>query len=60
MRFLLRRCVECSRYTLKPGCPLCGADTESAHPAKYSPDDKYARYRLASRYATTAGGGGSQ
>jgi len=21
-----------------------------AHPAKYSPDDKYARYRLADRY----------
>jgi len=51
MRFLLRRCVECIRYTLKQACPLCGADTESAHPAKYSPDDKYARYRLASRYA---------
>ncbi len=50
MRFLLRRCTPCGRYTLKAECVACGADTESAHPAKYSPDDKYARYRLASRY----------
>ena len=51
MRFLLRRCTaSCGRYTLDVQCPACGSDTESAHPAKYSPDDKYARYRLASRY----------
>lgn len=63
MRFLLRRCTSCNRYTLKARCPACDADTESVHPAKYSPDDKYARYRLASRYAERAadndGGGGS-
>ncbi len=58
MRFLLRRCVSCNRYTLKARCPACDADTESAHPAKYSPDDKYARYRLASRYAGQDSGGG--
>lgn len=58
MRFLLRRCVSCNRYTLKTRCPACDADTESAHPAKYSPDDKYARYRLASRYAGQDSGGG--
>lgn len=55
MRFLLRRCAECNRYTLKTECPLCGGDTETAHPAKYSPDDRYARYRLASRYSGAAG-----
>ena len=54
---LLRRCPACGRYTLRRGCPECGGDTRSAHPARYSPDDKYARYRLAERYA--AGGGGS-
>ena len=50
MRFQLRRCAKCHAYTLKPGCPKCGAETVSAHPAKFSPDDKYMRYRLASRY----------
>ena len=54
---LLRRCPACGRYTLRRGCPECGGDTRSAHPARYSPDDKYARYRLAERYA--AGGGGT-
>ena len=47
----MRRCAECGRYTLRRECPKCGADTRSAHPARYSPDDKYARYRLAERYA---------
>ena len=60
MRFLLRRCIECGAYTLKAQCPKCGSDTKSAHPAKYSPDDKYARYRLASRYGVQAGGGGGK
>jgi H/ACA ribonucleoprotein complex subunit 3 len=29
---------------------LCKEETVSAHPAKYSPDDKYIKYRLAERY----------
>lgn len=52
---LMRRCLACGVYTLKRQCSRCGgADTKSAHPARFSPDDKYARYRLAERYA---GGG---
>lgn len=31
-------------------CVKCDYETESVHPAKYSPDDKYSRYRLAERY----------
>ncbi len=50
----MRRCLLCGRYTLNPACPGCGGDTRSAHPAKYSPDDKYARYRLASKYGKSA------
>lgn len=45
MRNLLFKCVECSRYTMEAKCPRCGGATEIAAPAKYSPDDKYARYR---------------
>lgn len=50
MRFLLRKCSKCNHYTLKEKCPKCGEETISAHPAKFSPDDKYMRYRLAERY----------
>lgn len=50
MRFQLRRCIKCYNYTLKERCPKCNHETISAHPAKFSPDDKYMRYRLAERY----------
>lgn len=55
MKPQIRRCAECGRYTLKPACPACGGATGSAHPARFSPDDKYMRYRLAERYAQGAG-----
>lgn len=50
MRFQLRRCIECCMYTIKRSCRSCGGDAPLAHPAKFSPDDKYRRYRLPSRY----------
>lgn len=50
MRFQLRKCSECGVYTLKTNCPKCNEETKSAHPAKFSPDDKYVRYRLEERY----------
>ena len=50
MRSQLRKCTECEKYTLKLNCPSCNKETISAHPAKFSPDDKYMRYRLAERY----------
>ena len=51
MRFQMRRCGGCGRYSLKRECPKCGEETVSAHPAKFSPDDKYMRYRLVDRYS---------
>ena len=50
MRFQLRKCSKCGVYTLKNDCPKCNEETKSAHPAKFSPDDKYMRYRLEERY----------
>jgi len=50
MKFQLRKCQKCNRYSLKEKCRLCNQETISAHPAKFSPDDKYMRYRLAERY----------
>ena len=45
MKNLLMVCSGCDRYTLKERCSLCGNKTTVAHPARYSPDDRYARYR---------------
>lgn len=39
----IRRCVECGRFTLAKECHE--ALTEQVAPAKFSPEDKYARYR---------------
>ncbi|MFB3096297.1 MAG: RNA-protein complex protein Nop10 [Nitrosopumilaceae archaeon] len=50
MRFQIRKCIVCKRFTLKDNCPNCGKKTEMVHPAKFSPDDKYVRYRLSDRY----------
>ena len=50
MRFQMRKCPSCKRYTLKDECPQCGDKTVTVHPGKYSPDDKYARYRVSDRY----------
>jgi len=49
MRFQLRKCLECKLYTLKTECKKCGQTTKSVHPAKFSPDDKYLRYRIAEK-----------
>ncbi|MCK4933866.1 RNA-protein complex protein Nop10 [Candidatus Bathyarchaeota archaeon] len=48
MVWLLRRCESCKQYTLKTSiCPHCGSRVRISHPAKYSPNDKYAKYRIA-------------
>mgnify|MGYP001320795987 CR=1 FL=1 len=49
LRFQLRRCLECGSYTLKDNCTKCEHSTKSVHPAKFSPDDKYLRYRIAEK-----------
>lgn len=50
MVWLLRKCVNCGEYTLKrERCPFCGNDLRVPHPAKFSPEDKYAKYRRAMR-----------
>jgi H/ACA ribonucleoprotein complex subunit 3 len=50
MKHLIRKCPACGLYTLKHECPNCKAITADPHPPKYSPDDKYVRYRIADRY----------
>jgi len=54
MRFQIKRCSECKKYTLSAVCASCGKTAESPHPAKFSPDDKYMRYRLRAKYADSS------
>ncbi len=50
MKHLIRKCHTCNIYTLQHECPKCHSQTADPHPPKYSPDDKYVRYRIADRY----------
>jgi H/ACA ribonucleoprotein complex subunit 3 len=53
MKNLLFKCPKCSKYTMETKCSQCGEATIMAAPAKYSPDDKYARYRSPLAYQAT-------
>ena len=47
MVWLLRKCEKCCSYTLKEdACPRCGGPVKVPHPAKFSMDDRYRKYRL--------------
>ncbi len=49
MKVFLRKCSSCQNYTLHEKCS-CGGEALSAHPAKYSFEDKYAQYRRKAKY----------
>jgi len=38
-------CNMCKTYTLKTQCKQCSEKTVTPKPAKYSPEDKYGKYR---------------
>jgi len=57
MVWLLRYCKRCDRYTLKPICPICGGQVKIPHPAKFSLDDKYGKYKLLMRRRLKEAGG---
>jgi H/ACA ribonucleoprotein complex subunit 3 len=42
---LLHLCRGCRRYTLKEKCPACGSPTRTPHPARFNPQDRWAKYR---------------
>ncbi|MCX8205959.1 MAG: ribosome biogenesis protein [Candidatus Micrarchaeota archaeon] len=43
MKSHIFKCRVCGRYTMQEA--HCGAPAASAHPPKYSPQDRYAKYR---------------
>ncbi|HOI71895.1 MAG TPA: RNA-protein complex protein Nop10 [Methanobacterium sp.] len=45
MKMKMKKCRECYEYTIQESCPYCGGDVGEIYPAKYSPEDKYGKYR---------------
>lgn len=45
MKSLIYHCKMCDQYTLNPICQKCGEQTTHPAPPKFSPEDKYGKYR---------------
>ncbi|MBI5459384.1 RNA-protein complex protein Nop10 [Methanobacterium sp.] len=45
MKMKMRRCSLCREYTLKDHCPHCEGELKVIYPPRYSPEDKYGKYR---------------
>ncbi|MBQ6218330.1 MAG: RNA-protein complex protein Nop10 [Methanosphaera sp.] len=45
MKFRMRKCRNCNEYTLQETCPECNEKTGVIFPARFSPQDKYGKYR---------------
>jgi len=41
----IRYCPKDGSYTLSSECPKCGEKTRIAHPPRYSPQDRYGKFR---------------
>ena len=41
----MRKCEACGEYTLREVCVRCGARTVSPLPPRFSPTDRYGKYR---------------
>ena len=46
MKTLIRKCVNCNKYTMNDKCPECGSETRNTDPLKYSPSDKFQKFRI--------------
>ncbi|EQD78810.1 Nucleolar RNA-binding protein Nop10p [mine drainage metagenome] len=46
MKSLIRKCTACGKYTMDEKCQICGSATIGTDPLKYSPSDKFQKYRL--------------
>eukprot|EP01080_Neovahlkampfia_damariscottae_P007597 gene7597-11920_t len=44
---LLRFCNTCDRYTIHETCTDCKSTTRSGHPARFTPEDKFSKHRVA-------------
>ncbi len=39
------KCLKCNEYTLKEKCPRCGSETVRPLPPRFSPEDRYGKWR---------------
>jgi H/ACA ribonucleoprotein complex subunit 3 len=45
LKSLIRYCRDCEEYTLDEICGKCRNKTVSAAPPRFSPEDRYGKYR---------------
>jgi len=45
MKVEIKQCPKCKEYTLKNTCRECSQQTITPKPAKWSPEDKFGKYR---------------
>ena len=45
MTLKIFKCENCKNYTLKKTCSKCKEDTNNQKPSKFSPEDKFGKYR---------------
>ncbi|MBI2508116.1 RNA-protein complex protein Nop10 [Candidatus Woesearchaeota archaeon] len=48
------KCQNCNTYTLKESCQKCSSKTITPKPAKFSPEDKFGKYRRKYKRAYTS------
>ncbi|MDO8842022.1 MAG: RNA-protein complex protein Nop10 [Methanocalculus sp.] len=48
----MRRCPQDGNYTLSFRCKVCQSPTVPVHPPRFSPQDRYGRYRRQMRLWT--------
>ncbi|MCL4411823.1 MAG: RNA-protein complex protein Nop10 [Candidatus Thermoplasmatota archaeon] len=46
MKSIIKKCPECRSYTLESTCKKCGTQTVSTLPPRFSPEDRFAKYRI--------------
>ncbi|MBR9680026.1 MAG: RNA-protein complex protein Nop10 [Candidatus Altiarchaeota archaeon] len=49
---MLRKCKACEKYSLADKCQYCGKETRKPAPPKFSPDDRYWKYRMKTKGIT--------
>ncbi len=45
MRSSILHCKKCNTFTLQNICSICNGNTSNPLPPKFSPEDKYGKYR---------------
>jgi len=41
----MKKCLSCKIYTFKEVCPKCNSKTSNPRPPRFSPEDKYGKWR---------------